>query len=81
MNKKNYNPSLTILIILFTLSLGFNIIFYSRVNSLNKMVLNTTSPVSREELSKLSNEIQRLSNIQYDLKTKQPIENDLIPNN
>lgn len=75
-----YGPLLTILIGLLVLSIGMNLVFYQRIDNLNKTISHTTSPVSEEELKEYEKEIDRLSNIQYDIKTKKPIKNDLINN-
>lgn len=73
-----YGPILTIVAGLLTLSIGLNIIFYQRIGVLDKTITHTMSPVSELELQKFQKEIDRLSNIQYDVKTKKPIKNDFI---
>ena len=73
-----YGPLLTTVTGLLVLSMGFNIVFFQKINDLNKTITHTMSPVSELDLQKFQKEIDRLSNIQYDVKTKQPIKNDLI---
>lgn len=73
-----YGPILVILVGLFTLSVGLNVIFYNRIIDRDKTITNTTSPVKEKELEQIKKEIDRLSNIQYNIKTKQPIENQFI---
>lgn len=73
-----YGPMCILFIVCLTLSVGLNIVFYQRVLNLDKTLAHTSSPVSDKELSELTREINRLSNIQYDVKTKQPIQNDLV---
>lgn len=73
-----YGPLLTIVAGLLTLSVGLNIVFYQRIIVLDKTITHTMSPVSELELQKFQKEIDRLSNIQYDVKTKQPVKNYLI---
>lgn len=71
-----YGHLLVIIIALLTLSIGLNIIFYQKAT--NKTITHTNAPISEEELKIIEKEIDRLSNIQYDVKTKQPIKNDFI---
>jgi len=73
-----YSSILLILTILLTTSFSFNIVFYNRISQLDTKILHTTSPVSQEKMEEFKKEINRLSNIQYDTKTKQPICNDLF---
>ena len=78
MKSNIYGPILICLVVLLTLSVSINLIFFQRINKLDNIVLHTTAPVSQNDLTELSKEIDRLSNIQYDIKTKQPIHNDLV---
>lgn len=78
MKSNIYGPILIFFVVLLTFSVSTNVILFHRINTLDRIVLNTTSPVSENELNKLSKEIDRLSSIQYDVKTKQPIYNDLV---
>lgn len=73
-----YGPIITIISGLLTLSIGLNILFYQRIILLDKIIIHTTRPVSKQELEKIQEEIDRLSNIQYDVKTKEPIHNDFL---
>jgi hypothetical protein len=75
-------PIVTLLVGLLVLSIGFNYVFLEKIDKLSKIVNATTSPVSDDELKQLMKEVERLSkeeymnNLQYDVKTKQPIQND-----
>jgi hypothetical protein len=75
-------PIVTLLVGLLVLSVGFNLIFFEKINRLSNIVNTITSPVDDDELKKIIEEVDRLSkqeytnNLQYDVKTKQPIKND-----
>ena len=76
----------SILVLLSTvlvLSLGFNTVLFYKIIQLNNRFNRTQSYVSDSELKNMQREIEQLStqqyikgfpeNIQYDLKTKKPI--------
>lgn len=73
---------LTLLTGLLVLSVGFNWIFVEKINKLNHVVSIITSPVNDDELKKLIEEVKRLSKqtytsgTKYDIKTREPIQND-----
>ena len=75
-------PVVTLLVGLLVLSIGFNWIFFDKINRLNHIVNQVTSPVNDNELKKLMEEIKRLSkktytsDTKYDIKTREPIKND-----
>jgi hypothetical protein len=78
-------PLVTLLTGLLVLSVGFNWIFVEKINKLHNIVNRITSPVDDLELEKLIEEVKRLSkqkytsddsDVQYDIKTKEPISND-----
>jgi len=75
-------PIVTLLFGLLVLSVGFNWIFFEKINKLNHVVSTITSPVNDDELKKLMEEIKRLSKqtytsgTKYDTKTREPIQND-----
>ena len=78
-------PMLTLLTGLLVLSVGFNWIFVEKINKLHNIVNRITSPVDDLELEKIMEEVKRLSkqkytsddsDVQYDIKTKEPISND-----
>jgi hypothetical protein len=75
-------PIVTLLVGLLVLSVGFNFIFLEKINKLSNIVNTITSPVDDNELKQMMKEVGRLSkqeymnNLQYDIKTKQPIRND-----
>jgi hypothetical protein len=78
-------PLVTLLTGLLVLSVGFNWIFVEKINKLHNIVNRITSPVDDLELEKLMEEIKRLSkqkytsddsDVQYDIRTKEPISND-----
>jgi len=75
-------PIVTLLFGLLVLSVGFNFIFVEKINKLNHVVSTITSPVNDDELKKLMEEIKRLSKqtytsgTKYDIKTREPIQND-----
>ncbi len=79
-------PILTLLFGLLVLSVGFNYVFFGKINQLTKIVNTIAAPIDDDELKKLMNEIERLSkeeymnNLKYDVKTKQPITNDFRSN-
>jgi hypothetical protein len=76
----------TLLVGLLVLSVGFNFIFLEKINKLSSIVNTITSPVDDDELKQIIKEVERLSkqeymnNLQYDVKTKQPIQNDFRTN-
>ena len=73
-------PMLTLLTGLLVLSVGFNYIFVEKINKLYNIVNRITSPVDDLELKELTEEVNRLSKetyTKYDIKTKEPIKNDL----
>lgn len=78
----------SILVVLSTvlvLSLGFNIVLFQKSIQLNNNLNKTQSYVSDTELKQLQKEIEELSqkqyiqqssdNLQYNIKTKRPINN------
>jgi len=75
-------PLVTLLVGLLVLSVGFNWIFFDKINKLNHIVNSITSPVNDDELKKLMEEVKRLSTqtytsgTKYDIKTREPIKND-----
>ena len=78
-------PLVTLLTGLLVLSVGFNYLYNQKINRLHNIVNRITSPVDDVELKKLMEEVKRLSNqkytnndsnIQYDIKTKEPISHD-----
>ena len=75
-------PLVTLLTGLLVLSVGFNWIFVEKINKLHNIVNRITSPVDDLELEKLMEEIKRLSKqtytsgTKYDIKTREPIQND-----
>ena len=75
-------PIVTLLVGLLVLSIGFNLIFVEKINKLNHVVNSVTSPVDDDELKKLMEEVKRLSKqtytsgTKYDIKTREPIQND-----
>jgi len=78
-------PLVTLLTGLLVLSVGFNWIFVQKIDKLHNIVNRITSPVDDLELEKLMEEVKRLSkqkytsddsDVQYDIKTKEPISND-----
>jgi hypothetical protein len=79
-------PILTLLFGLFVLSVGFNVVFVEKIKRLTNIVNTITSPVDKDELTKMMEEVERLStkeytnNLKYDVKTKQPITNDFRSN-
>jgi hypothetical protein len=79
-------PILTLLFGLLVLSVGFNFVFVEKINRLTNIVNTITSPVDKDELIKIMEEVERLSkkeytnNLKYDVKTKQPITNDFRSN-
>jgi hypothetical protein len=77
----------TFLIGCLIFSLCTNVLFYGRILILQDFLKGSNPWVSIEELNSLRKEIDKLSNVeydnqetnvQYDVKTKQPITNDLI---
>jgi hypothetical protein len=79
-------PIVTLLVGLLVLSVGFNFVFLEKINKLSSIVNTITSPVDDDELKQIIKEVERLSkeeymnNLQYDVKTKQPIQNDFRTN-
>ena len=78
-------PLVTLLTGLLVLSVGFNYIFIQKIDKLHNIVNRITSPVDDLELEKVMEEVKRLSkqkytnndsDVQYDIKTKEPISND-----
>ena len=78
-------PLVTLLTGLLVLSVGFNYVFIQKIDKLYNIVNRITSPVDDLELEKVMEEVKRLSKqkytnndseIQYDIKTKEPISND-----
>ena len=75
-------PLVTFLVGLLVLSVGFNWIFIEKINKLHHVVNAITSPVDDVELKKLMEEVKRLSKqtytsgTKYDIKTREPIQND-----
>ena len=78
-------PLVTLLTGLLVLSVGFNYVFIQKIDKLYNIVNRITSPVDDLELEKVMEEIKRLSkqkytnndsDVQYDIKTKEPISND-----
>lgn len=77
-------PIYTMLIGLLTISIGFNIIAFNHFREI-QIANKSNSPVSDQELHRMMEEVKRLSkstytnsdsDIQYDIKTKEPISND-----
>ena len=75
----------TLLTGLLVLSVGFNYVFIQKIDKLYNIVNRITSPVDDVELEKVMEEVKRLSrqkytnndsDVQYDIKTKEPISND-----
>ena len=78
-------PLVTLLTCLLVLSVGFNYVFIQKIDKLYNIVNRITSPVDDLELEKVMEEVKRLSkqkytnndsDVQYDIKTKEPISND-----
>ena len=78
-------PLVTLLTGLLVLSVGFNYVFIQKIDKLYNIVNRITSPVDDVELEKVMEEVKRLSkqkytnndsDVQYDIKTKEPISND-----
>jgi hypothetical protein len=75
-------PIVTLLVGLLILSIGFNWIFLDKINRLNYIANQITSPVDDDELKKLMEEVKRLSketyraDTRYDTKTRESIKND-----
>ena len=78
-------PLVTLLTGLLVLSVGFNYVFIQKIDKLYNIVNRITSPVDDLELEKVMEEVKRLSkqkytnndsDVQYDIKTKEPISND-----
>ena len=76
--RSKYLPLVVLLSGMLLLSVGFNLIYISRIYSLDKISHNSNSPVSENELHNMMKEIKRLSNQtythqQFDAKTREPI--------
>jgi hypothetical protein len=79
-HRSPYLPLVTLLFGLLVLSVGFNFVFVEKINKLSHIVNTISSPVDDDELKKITEEINRLSKesyTKYDIKTKEPIKNDL----
>lgn len=86
-NRSKYLPLIAMFIGLFVLSVGFNIVLFNKVSRLISIVNTTNSPVNDKDLEELMKETKKLSkqtytndiensNIQYDIKTRELIQND-----
>lgn len=83
------NKSIYALLIgLLFFSIGINIVFYNRILILQDFIKGYNPWVSVEQLNSMEKEIEKLStkkytnsinnNLQYDVKTRQPIVNDWL---
>jgi hypothetical protein len=73
-HRSPYLPVITFLVGLLCLSVGFNILFLNKINKLYKIVNTISQPVSDQELKELMEEVKRLSNAKYDIKTRKIID-------
>jgi hypothetical protein len=86
-NRSKHLPVYTLLIGLLIISFATNILFYNRILILQDFVSGINPWISTPELESIKKEINWLSNQkytnhkydQYDIKTKEPIINNLFP--